>query len=66
MAGMLMFISFPAIADEWNDVLEGTLASSIAIRIGGVNPIFKETAPVLLSLHRWFGVDAVESGQDIE
>ena len=63
---MLMFISFPAITDEWNDVLAGTFASSIAIRVGDVNPIFKSTAPVLLSLHQWFGVDAVESGQDIE
>ena len=63
---MLMFISFPAITDEWNDVLAGTFASSIAIRVGDVNPIFKSTAPVLLSLHQWFEVDAVESGQDIE
>ena len=61
-----MFIDFPAITDEWNDVLDGTFASSIAIRARGVNPIFKETAPVLLSSHRWFGVDAVESSQDIE
>ena len=36
-----MFISFPVIAHEWNDVLEGTFASSIAILVGGVNPIFK-------------------------
>ena len=57
---MLMFISFPVITDEWNDVLEGTFASSITIRVGGVNPIFKSTAPVLLSSHQWFGVDAVE------
>ena len=63
---MLMFISFPVITDEWNDVLEGTFVSSITIRVRGVNPIFKSTAPFLLSLHPWFGVDAVESGQDIE
>ena len=64
---MLMFISFPVITDEWNDVLEGTFASSITIRVGGVNPIFNSTeTPVLLSWHQWFGVDAVESGQDIE
>ena len=60
-----MSISFPAIADEWNDVLDGTFASSIAISIRGVNPIFKESAPVLLSLHQWFGVNAVELGRDI-
>ena len=63
---MLMFISFPVITDEWNDVLAGTFASSITIRVGGVNPIFKSTAPVLLSSHQWFGVDAVELGQNIE
>ena len=46
-----MSISFPVITHEWNDVLEGTFASSITIRVEGVNPIFKSTAPVLLSLH---------------
>ena len=56
-----MFISFPVITHEWNDVLECTFASSITIRAEGVNPIFKSTvSPVLRSLHRWFGVDAVE------
>ena len=33
-----MFISFPAITDEWNDVLDSTFAASIAIRVGRVNP----------------------------
>ena len=61
-----MFISFPVITDEWKDVLEGTFASSITIRAEGVNPIFNSTTPVLLSWHQWFGVDAVELGQDIE
>ena len=46
-----MFISFPAIADEWKDVLEGTFASSITVRVGRVNLIFKSTPPVLLSWH---------------
>ena len=60
-----MFISFPAITDEWKDVLDGTFASSIANTDRGVNPIFKSTPPVLIGLHQWFGVDALESGQDI-
>ena len=38
---MLMFISSPAITDEWNDALDSTFASSIAIRVAGVNRIFK-------------------------
>ena len=57
---MLMSISFPAITVEWKDVLDGIFASSIAIRVEGVNPIFKWTPPVLLSLHQCFGVDALE------
>ena len=72
-----MSISFPAIVSEWvaldslafssiNEVLSDKRVASIAKPVGRVNGIFKSTAPVLLSWHRWFGVDAVESGQDIE
>ena len=60
-----MFISFPVIADEWKGVRESTFLWSITISIRGVNPIFKGTPPVLLSLHRCFGVDALALGQDI-
>ena len=63
---MLMFIGFRVISHQWNDVLEGTFIFSITIPTWGVNPIFNGSAPVLLSLHQGFGVDAVESGQDIE
>ena len=66
-----MSISFPAIVSEWvaldslafssiNEVLSDKHVESITIRAGGVNRIFKSPAPVLLSLHRWFGVAAVE------
>ena len=66
-----MSISFPAIASEWValDSLSVSLrdtafcdqrVESIAKPDKGVNPIFKWTPPVLLSSHRWFGVDAVE------
>ena len=74
---MLMSISFPAIVSEWvgldslafssiNEVLSDKRVASIAKPVGRVNGIFKSPAPVLLSLHPWSGVDAVELGQDIE
>ena len=62
---MLMFISFPVIADECKDVLEDTFLRSITLSIRGVNLIFKAMPPVLIGLHQGFGVDALALGQDI-
>ena len=55
-----MSISFPAITNEWKDVLDGTFFSSIANTDRGVNPILKSTPPVLIGLHQCFGGDALE------
>ena len=68
---MLMSISFPAIVSEWvaldslafssiTEVLSDKRVESIAKPVGHVKGIFKSPAPVLLSLHPWFGVDALE------
>lgn len=72
-----MVISFPGIVYQWialislasserNEMLSDQRVESIAKPVAGVNPIFKEPAPVLLRSHQWFGVDAVELGRDIE
>ena len=68
---MLMSIRFPAIISEWvaldslafssiTEVLSDKRVKSIAKPVGRVKGIFKSPAPVLLSLHPWFGVAAVE------
>ena len=66
-----MSISFPAIVSEWvvldslasssrTDVLSDPSVKSIAKPVVGVKRIFKSTAPVLLSSHRWFEGDPLE------
>ena len=66
-----MFISFPAIVSQWVELDSLAVSSrnaacgdprveSIAKAVAGVNRIFKEPVPVLLSLPQWFEVDALE------